>query len=144
MAKKVTAKKKKSAPKKKKVVPVKKKAAAKKSPKAVAKPKKKAPARKKKSNTIPFKVQFGNITLTGNAQPTAVAQPGMAFPSSYQLTFTGKNKNLIGANQGPVGFIFVNGFWNFQGIPPQVQQQSAIQQMESDIGNAIMKFYQKQ
>lgn len=144
MPKKVPAKKKKSAPKKKKAAPVKKKTAARKAPKAVAKSKKKAPASKKKSNKISFKVQFGNITLTGNAQPTVAAQPGMAFPSSYQLTFTGKNKNLIGANQGPVGFLFVNGFWNFQGIPPQVQQQGAIQQLETDIGNAIMKFYQKQ
>ena len=120
----------------------KKKKAAKKPPKANAKPQKRTAKKKKKG--IPFKVPFGNITLSGNAQSTANAEPGMAFPTSYQLSFTGKNKAVIGAGEKPIGFSFVNGVWIFQGIGEQLQQQGIVQQLANSIGNVIINFFQKQ
>ena len=120
----------------------KKKKAAKKLPKANAKPQKRTA--KKKKDGIPFKVPFGNLTLSGNAQPTANAEPGMAFPTSYQLTFTGKNKEVIGAGEKPVGFSFLNGVWIFQGVAEELQQQAVVQQLASSIGNAIINFFPKQ
>lgn len=120
----------------------KKKKAVKQPPKAKAKPKKRTA--KKKENGIPFKVAFGNMTLSGNAKPIANAEPGMAFPTSYQLSFTGKNKAVIGAGEEPVGFSFLNGVWFFQGVAEELQQQGVVQQLANDIGNVIIIFFQKQ
>lgn len=127
MAKKTTLKKKKTAGKK----PVKK----------TTKPVKKVV--KKRKTGIPFKAPFGNITISGNAQPTAPAPPGMSFPLTYQLTLTGKNKNLLGEGQQQVLLSFVNGFWIFPAAPVEAQQQGPIQQIANSIGNIIISFYQK-
>ena len=120
----------------------KKKKAAKKPLKANVKPQKRTA--KKKKDGIPFKVPFGNIILSGNAQPTANAEPGMAFPTSYQLSFTGKNKAVIGVGDKPIGFSFLNNVWIFQGVSEQLQQQAIVQQLANSIGNVIINFFQKQ